>query len=196
VDASVSRRPTAHPEPHVTVEDDQRYKDKLFLLIRASELCCSEISIERILDELVVLAVQVLSVDRIALLTLDDVSLDLRPRVAKTFGAPGPPPYSKRVVDWVVDNGSPASFADVSRDRTLPGDAAPDAAIKGAMCVPINPGGGTIGVVYADSRSRADCFRPDDLALLRAIANLAAVSIESDALRSGGHASKGQISVR
>ena len=53
------------------------------------------------------------------------------------------------------------------------------------MCVPINPGGGTIGVIYVDSLMKSDCFRPDDLALLRAIANMAAVAIESAALRGG-----------
>ena len=180
-----SRRPTAHPGPHVTVEDEQRYKDKLFLLIRASELCVSEMKIDRVLEELVVLAVQVLDVDRIALLTLDDVTLEMRPRVIKTFVPQGQYPYSQRVVDWVVDHGSPASFADVSRDRTLPGELARDALVRSAMCVPINPGGGTIGIIYADSLSRPDCFRPDDLALLRALANLAAVAIESAALRSG-----------
>jgi adenylate cyclase len=187
VDPSVSRRPTAHPQPQVTVEDEQRYKDKLFLLIRASELCVSEMSIDRILDELVILAVQVLQVDRIHLLTLDEQTLDMSPRITKTFAPPNAAPISKRVVDWVVDNGSPASFADVSRDRTLPGDPNTDATIRGAMCVPINPGGGTIGVIYADSLSRAECFRPDDLALLRALANLAAVAIESDALRGTGN---------
>ncbi len=184
LDPSASRRPTAHPQPHVTVEDDQRYKDKLFLLIRASELCVSEMSIDKVLDELIVLAVQVLEVDRIALLALDDATLEMRPRVIKTFVSSAAHPYSSRVVDWVVDHGSPASFADVSRDRTLPGELARDFAIRGAMCVPINPGGGTIGVIYADSLSKADCFRPDDLALLRALANLAAVAIESAALRS------------
>jgi len=183
LEPSVSKRPTAHPGPHVVVEDEQRYKDKLFLLIRASELCVSEMRIDRILDELVVLAVQVLEVDRIALLALDDVTLEMRPRVIKTFVTVAHQPYSKRVVDWVVDHGSPASFADVSKDRTLPGDLSKDESVRGAMCVPINPGGGTIGVIYADSLSRPDCFRPDDLALLRALANLAAVAIESAALR-------------
>lgn len=166
--------------------DDQRYKDKLFLLIRASELCVSQLPIERILEELVLLAVQVLVVDRIALLTLDEVTLQMRPRVLKSFVPAADADWSERVVNWVVDHGSPASFADVSRDRTLPGDPDADPIVRGAMCVPLNPGGGTIGVVYADSVSRTNCFRPDDLALLRAIANLAAVSIESAALRSGG----------
>lgn len=167
-------------------DDSQRYKDKLFLLIRASELCVSEMQIDRLLDELVILAVQVLEVDRIALLTIDEVSLDMLPRVVKSFAdsARSPrSPYSSRVVEWVLDHGSPSSFVDVSRDHTLPGDVALDEGIRGAMCVPINPGAGTIGVIYADSLGRTDCYRPDDLALLRALANLAAVAIEGAALR-------------
>ena len=183
LDPTASRRPTKIPaQPQVVVEDDQRYKDKLFLLIRASELLVSEMSIERVLDELVVLAVQVLEVDRIALLTLDEQTLEMKPRVLKTFTSTSQRPYSKRVVDWVVDHGSPASFADVSRDKTLPGGLEEDKHVRAAMCVPINPGGGTIGVVYADSLTQADAFRPDDLALLRALANFAAVAIEGEAM--------------
>lgn len=182
LDPTASRRPTKIPAPQVVVEDDQRYKDKLFLLIRASELLVSEMAIDRVLDELVVLAVQVLEVDRIALLTLDEQSLEMRPRVLKTFTGTSQRPFSRRVVDWVVDHGSPASFGDVSRDKTLPGGLEEDRNVRAAMCVPINPGGGTIGVLYADSLTQADSFRPDDLALLRALANFAAVAIEGEAL--------------
>lgn len=167
-------------------DEEERHKERLFLLIRASELCVSELSIDPMLDELVTLAVQVLHVDRIALLALDENTLIMSPRVVKSFSGVGTHyPYSHRVVDWVVDHGSPATFPDVSRDRHLPGDASKDAGIRGAMCVPINPGGGTIGVIYVDSLTKADCFRPDDLALLRAIANMAAVAIEGAALRGG-----------
>jgi adenylate cyclase len=184
LDLALSKRVTKVPPPAVVVEDDQRYKDKLFLLIRASELLVGEQPLDRMLDELVVLAVQVLEVDRIALLTLDDQTLEIRPKVIKTFVGAAPRPYSKRVVDWVVDKGSPTCFADVARDKTLPGDAREDTAIRSAMAVPINPGGGTIGVLYADSVSKIDAFRPDDLALFRALANMAAVAMDSHALRS------------
>lgn len=183
LEASVSRRITRIASPAVLVEDEGRYKDKLFALIRASELLVSELSLEKFLDELVVLAVQVIEVDRIALLVLDDESLEMKPRVVKSFVKASSPPFSKRVVDWVVDHGSPASFANVSTDKSLAGDLRADARVKGAMGVPINAGGGTIGVLYADSLSEADCFRPDDLALVRALANVAAVALESDALR-------------
>ena len=174
---------TAKAPPAAVIDEDQRYKDKLFLLIRASELLCGGQALDRLLDELVVLAVQVLEVDRIALLTLDEKTLDIKPRVIKTFVGAAPRPYSKRVVDWVVDKGSPTCFVDVSKDKTLPGDSKDDATIRAAMAVPINPGGGTIGVLYADSVSQVDAFRPDDLALFRALANMAAVAMDSHALR-------------
>jgi adenylate cyclase len=185
VNTAVSPRNIA-PATKLSAQEQEHYKERLFLLIRASELCVTEISIDRMLDELVTLVVQVLHVDRIALLALDEQTLIMAPRVVKSFSGVGSHyPYSHRVVDFVVDHGSPASFPDVSRDRHLPGDGSKDAGIRGAMCVPINPGGGTIGVIYVDSLTKSDCFRPDDLALLRAITNMAAVAIEGAALRGG-----------
>gem|GEM_PF-1465261 len=184
VDPAASKRPTRIPAPAVVMaDDDQRYKDKLFLLMRASELLVGELPVDRMLEELVVLAVQVLDVDRIAVIMLDDETLELRPRVVKTFAGASERPFSRRVVDYVVDRGSPTSFVDVSKDRALPGDIHEDIQVRAAMAVPVNPGGGTIGVLYADSISKAGLYKPDDLALFRTLANLAAVGIESDALR-------------
>jgi adenylate cyclase len=179
--ASLSKRISKLAEP--VVLEDQRYKYKLFLLIRASELLVGELGLDRTLEEIIVLAVQVLEVDRIALLTLDDETLQMKPKVLKTFVGASPRPYSKRVVDWVVDKSSPTSFADVSRDTSLPGNPKEDSAIKSAMAVPINPGSGTIGVLYADSVSKIGAFKPDDLALFRALANMSAMTMDSHALR-------------
>ena len=182
-DSSLSKRVTKVPPPGVIVEDDHRYKEKLFLLIRASELLVGEIPIDKLLDELVVLGASVLEVDRIALLTLDESTLEMFPKVLKTFMGASARPYSKRVVDWVVDHGTPMAFGDVSRDSTIPGDMREDVQVRAAMAAPINPGGGTIGVLYADSVSTTNVYRPDDLALFRALANIAAVAMDSDALR-------------
>jgi putative methionine-R-sulfoxide reductase with GAF domain len=43
--------------------------------------------------------------------------------------------------------------------------------------VPIDAGHGIVGVLYADSLTVPDVFRPDDMAVLRAFANLIAVAI-------------------
>lgn len=182
LDSPLSKRVTK-AIPAVLVEDDQRYKDKLFLLIRASELLVGEMPLDRLLDELVVLAVQVLDVDRIVLLALDPHTLEMTPKITKAFLGASTQAYSKRVVDWIVDNDRPTSFNDVSTDTTLPGDRTADAQIRGAVGVPINAGAGTVGVLYADSISRTNYFRPDDLAVFRALANIAAVAMDRHALR-------------
>lgn len=194
--AALSKRNAKVPPPAVTLVDEQRYKEKLFLVIRASELLVGDQPLDRMLDELIVLAAQVLDVDRIALLALDEKTLQIKPKVIKTFAGACPRPYSQRVIDWVVDKGSPTSFADVSRDESLPGNAREDAAIRSAMAVPIDPGGGTIGVVYADSVSRVDAFSADDLALFRALANMAAVAMDSHALRRNKPPARGVLPKR
>ena len=162
---------------------DDRAKEKLFLLMRASELCVGDLPIDRLLQDFVGLASQVFEADRICVLMLDEKTLELRLRVNKSFVPVQKQAYSVRVVDWVVDHGSPVAFDDISIDRSLPGDLGRDEAIRAAMCVPIDPGNGIIGVFYADSLSAKDCFRPDDVALFRALANLAAVTIENASLR-------------
>jgi adenylate cyclase len=169
-------------------DDDSISKNRLIALIRATELPVGDAPIDKQLDEIVMLIVQVLEVDRIVLLTLDDKSLEMKPRALKTFIGAGPQPYSRRVVEWIVDRGAAAIVTDVSREKALPGNMAEDAGVRAAMCAPINPGGGTIGALYADSMSRADFFKPDDLALLRAFANVAAVAIEADSMRRGNMA--------
>lgn len=186
VDTIKSRPPPPASGPAVV---DDRTKEKLFLLMRASELCVSDLPTDRLLQELVGLTAQVLETDRLSVLTLDEKTFELRLRVGKSFAKASERPYSLRVVDWVLDHSSPASYDDVSRDRSLPGDLTRDAEIRAAMCVPLNPGSGLIGVMYADSLTRPACFKADDLALLRAIANLAAVAIESAQLRSSKRSS-------
>ena len=179
VDTYKSRPPPATGPDGV----DGRMKEKLFLLMRASELCVGDLPIERLLQELVGLATQVFEADRICVLMIDEKTLELRLRVNKSFVPVQKQAYSIRVVDWVVDHGSPVSFDDISIDRSLPGDLARDEAIRAAMCVPIDPGSGIIGVLYADSLSATGCFHADDVALFRALANLAAVTIENASLR-------------
>lgn len=184
MDAISSKRGRNAPAPVETpAVADERYKDKLFVLIRASELLTASLPIDRLLEELVVLAAQVIEVDRLALLTRTSAAAKPVARVVKTFLGGTRAPYSQRVVDWVFANGSQTSFADLARDKTLPGNAADDAGIHSVVCVPIDPGTGVVGVLYADSLTTADIVRPDDLALVRALANLAAAALGSSSSR-------------
>jgi len=175
-DALIRRRAA----PVANHAENDRAKDKLFVVIRATELVASGQRIDKLLAELVVLAAQVLTIDRVAVLTRTGSAHELEGRVVKAFAGEHHPPYSQRVVDWVLTQQSPASFADVASDLTLGGDRASDAGIRAAASVPIDAGHGILGVLYVDSITTPDIFRPDDIALLRAMANLIAVAIVRD----------------
>jgi len=185
VDPDASQRNTRGALPRVAVPaEDEQHKERLFLLIRAAELLALPMPTEALLDELVVLAVQVLEVDRIALLQIERPSGSLKPRIVKTFVGVTPRPYSQRVVDWIARHVTPTSFDDVSRDDVLPGDPRPDANIKGAMGTPLMVGGTSMGVLYADSVTVAGGYGPDELALFRAIGHIASAALQIEALGS------------
>jgi adenylate cyclase len=183
---TASKRPTKIPAAPVRVEPEEggRGRERMLMLVRAAELLVGEGSLEAVLDELVVSAVQVLDIDRVCLLALDPQTAAMAPRIVKSFSGSAKRSWSQRVVNYVVDRGIAMAFADVSRDETLGGDPKDDARVRSALCAPINPGSGVIGALYADTvTQRPEPFRPDDLAVFRALASLAAVAMENDALR-------------
>jgi adenylate cyclase len=185
-ESSVDALPNAPTTPNAMVEGDRRYRDRAFVLIRATELCVSNVPLDRMLDELVglALAMQVMPVDRIVLCMLDAESAEMKPRVVKALAGRGDSHWSGRVINAIVNAGAASMFSDVSADTSLGGDRASDAHVRAALASPINPGNGVIGVLYADSLSLTGCFDPDDLSLLRALANLAALAIDGAAFRS------------
>ncbi|MCL2779877.1 MAG: FHA domain-containing protein [Polyangiaceae bacterium] len=165
-----------HEDP-VTITASDRAKNKLFLLIRATEFVACGHPTSELVEELAILASQALSIDRIAVLIREGTPPELKLRVTKTNRPEQRPEYSQRVTQWAFDHASATSFADVACDNTLGGDSAADAGIRAAAGVPINAGRGIVGVLYADSLTVPDIFRPDDMAVLRAFANLIAVAI-------------------
>jgi adenylate cyclase len=171
-DALVKRR--AAP---ATTSGEDRAKDRLFVLIRATEFLASGQRIDKVLEEFAVLAAQVLTIDRVAVLMRASSTNEFERRLLKTFAGEHRSPYSQRVVDSVLMNKTSARFGDVASDRTLGGDGTKDAGILAAACVPIDAGRGILGVLYVDSVTTSDIFRPDDVALLRALANLIAVAV-------------------
>lgn len=172
----------------VTVdEEDHQYKDKLFVLVRATELCVGSAPIGKLLDDIAALAIEAIEADRIAILTVDDRTRELRPRVIASNVPGNRAPYSDRVVGWVVAHSAPALFDDLSLDRTLGGEPDADIEIHSTMAVPLSHGGKVIGVLYADSLTQWDQFRPAHLSLFQGLANLAVLAIENATLKLSTH---------
>jgi len=87
---------------------------------------------------------------------------------------------SRGVVERVTGEAKPVVTSDAQADEWLAGRKSVSAmGLRSIMCVPLQVRGQPIGLVYVDNRLQAGIFGPDDLDLLQAVANTAAVAIEN-----------------
>jgi serine phosphatase RsbU (regulator of sigma subunit) len=84
------------------------------------------------------------------------------------------------VMERVVQTGNAVMTSDAQSEEWL-ADRTSVASLKlrSIMCVPLSAQGRRIGLIYVDNRMQAGIFGADDLELLQAVANTAAVAIEN-----------------
>jgi sigma-B regulation protein RsbU (phosphoserine phosphatase) len=87
---------------------------------------------------------------------------------------------SRGVVQRVASEGKAVVTSDAqSEDWLALRQSVATLGLRSIMCVPLKLRGKSIGVIYVDNRLQAGIFRRDDLDLLEAVANTAAVAIEN-----------------
>jgi adenylate cyclase len=110
----------------------------------------------------------------------------LRPRVIKYRTPPpegGRITVSKTIVERVVKERVAILTSDAREDpRFAVADSVRSFGIRSAMCAPLWKGQKVIGIVHVDTPGRAGAFTLQDLELLTAMANYAAIAIEQTAL--------------
>jgi PAS domain S-box-containing protein len=88
--------------------------------------------------------------------------------------------FSRTVVNQVVDDGVPVLTTNAQQDPRFSGQQSVIALnLRSILCVPLRVKSDITGVVYTDNRIRSGLFTNDDLDLLAAFANQAAVAIEN-----------------
>jgi sigma-B regulation protein RsbU (phosphoserine phosphatase) len=87
---------------------------------------------------------------------------------------------SRGVVQRVASEGKAVVTSDAqAEDWLAQRQSVATLGLRSIMCVPLKLRGKSIGVIYVDNRLQAGIFRRDDLDLLEAVANTAAVAIEN-----------------
>ena len=87
---------------------------------------------------------------------------------------------SRSIIERVFKEGAPLVTTDAQNDPAVaPSPSIRSLHIRSINCVPIVGKGGTIGVIYVDSRIRTDSLFQHDPELLATIADQAAVAIEN-----------------
>ncbi len=107
----------------------------------------------------------------------------LQPRLVKTRRAAdeGNAKYSRSIVRKAIDSGAAFLSDDATRDdRIQLSQSVVDFRIRSVMCAPLcKPDGKAFGVIQLDTQDRSKKFSKDDLTLLCAVANQAAISLEN-----------------
>ncbi len=177
------------PPPDSTAERkrvvlDVAYKNKVFeILVQVAKALISADDLSAVLDKVMDLIFEFLPVDRgFLLLEEADGTLTLsisRFQSKKRMTSDGATPYSRTIVDMVVKQKVAILTSDAQTDQRFEsGDSIRIQQIRSAMCAPLWRGESVIGVVYVDSPMHAGSFSEQDLDLMTALANFAAVAIE------------------
>jgi adenylate cyclase len=162
---------------------DLAYKNKVFeILVQVAKALISADDLATVLDKVMDLIFEFLPADRGFLLLEEGGALQLK---ISRFGSgkrstgDAATPYSRTIVDMVVRQRVAVLTSDAQADQRFEaGESIRMQQIRSAMCAPLWSRDRVIGVIYIDSPLHAGTFSGQDLDLLTALANFAAVAIE------------------
>lgn len=160
-------------------------ESRLGVMLQVGQLLASSTGLEGTLARVLELGLQILPVDRAAILLADENGV-LSPRATR---ARVPVPKGKRIwsqgiVDHVMKHVIAALFADAKADpRIDPSRSVAEQGIVASMCAPLKAGDRVLGVLYADSVLFGRDLTQEDLDLLAGFANQAALAIDNAMLQ-------------
>jgi adenylate cyclase len=164
---------------------EQRAVDKLQILLEVSKQLSTPEEPNQLLDKILDLLLEIMNVDRGAILMVSDATRELERRAVKSrAGIPTDYQfYSTKITNFVREKGEAILTADARSDnRFSDSDSILVQAIHASMCVPLKPREKVIGVLYVDNLSLANVYADEDVEFLTALANQAAIAIENSQL--------------
>lgn len=165
-------------------------RDKFATLYEVGRLVNSSLDMDRVLELVMDTVIQVTGAERGFLNLLDPASGELSFRVARNFDRETIESdgfqVSRNLLLQVATTGTPVLTADAASDTQL-GQFTSVAiyGLRSVLCAPLQARGRTLGVVYVDNRFQKGVFTQEDLDLLVAFANQAALAIDNAQLFSG-----------
>jgi signal transduction histidine kinase len=161
-----------------------RDRQQLAMLFEVSQLVNSTLQLEDLLQIVMDRAIAVTGAERGFLMLRDESSGNLHFAVARNLRQQDLEEssfqVSRSVVNRVAEEGEPVLTDNASEDpRFADSVSIATYILRSILCVPLQVKNQTIGVLYVDNRVRIAHFTPDDLTLLTAFANQAAVAIEN-----------------
>ncbi|MBN1485830.1 MAG: GAF domain-containing protein [Chloroflexia bacterium] len=162
----------------------RREREQLATLYEISQVLNSTLSLEPLLDLVMDRVIAVTGAERGFLTLLDEESGELRFAVARNIEQQDIEgsdfQVSRGVIERVTREGQPVLTDNASEDPRFADRASVIYfGLRSIMAVPLRVKDNTIGGVYVDNHIRAGIFSEQDLSLLNAFANQAAIAIEN-----------------
>ena len=173
----------ARKAPTVDVQEIEKSNRILKVLTQVAETLIAVRPVEEVLHQVMDIVFEHMPADRGFLMLEDEaVAEKLVPMVVKhrTAGASeGRITVSKTIADRVMHDRVSILTSDAMVDpRFGAGDSIRFHGIRSAMCAPLWNKDEVIGIIHVDSPMLTNCFTVNDLDLLTALANYAAVAVE------------------
>ncbi|UCD70785.1 MAG: FHA domain-containing protein [Syntrophobacterales bacterium] len=164
------------------IDQLERNNQNLIILYQLSEKLISSITLRELLDMIIELIFKSIDADRGFLMLIDEGE-KLIPKVIKyrdsSSNGDEKITISQTIVNRVVQDRVAILTSDAMVDpRFNEGESIYLHGIRSAICVPLWRGKDIIGIIHLDSFRQANQFTENDLELLMAIANHAAIGIE------------------
>ncbi|MFW6158280.1 MAG: ATP-binding protein [Planctomycetota bacterium] len=157
----------------------------LLAMYKVSSLIQSNVSVDKLLDEVLGQVFRNLRAERGVVMLFDGEGGELVPRAfrSRSEGDETEMRISRTIVNEVVEKQQAVLTSDATVDeRFSPADSVVQQDIRSAMCAPLSTRGQVLGIIYVDCRSEAGTFKKSDLEQLTAIANEACVAVENQSL--------------
>ena len=182
------RTPSPAPDPQRTIDlasASDRMVDKLFRLLAIYRRLSTERDLDRLLELAMDTAIELGGCDR-GFLVLADPSGQLRTAVSRNLPAAAleagdtSTPYSRSIAERVFTTGELVTTSDARTDpRFARAESVHALHVGRVLCIPIHARGRVAGVLYLESRAGLGPIDDDDLRLLLAFGDQAAVVLDS-----------------
>ena len=161
-----------------------RQAHKLQLLLDISKELSKQQDVDRLLEKVVDITFQVMSVDRVSILMLEGSTNELVPRISKNrFGDVGGARVPQSIARRAVDERLAILTDNAAADERFGGKSIVMQSVRSAMCTPLMGSKGTVlGIIYVDNMTALNSFGDEDLEFLIAFSGIAAVAIENGQL--------------
>lgn len=165
--------------------EEERSEKKLRLLLEISMELSKMQDVDKLLEKVVDITFQVMSVDRVAIQMCEDSSGELIPRLSRNrLGDMSSRSHvPKSIANRAVEERLAILTDNAAMDERFQGKSILMQSVRSAMCTPLMGSDGTVlGIIYVDNLTATNSFGDEDLEFLIAFSGIAAVAIENGQL--------------